>query len=235
MFKAPRKRTFCLTLCLLGALFSHHDAKSDFWDQRVLPTFSRGFDPAGFAIIGAGGISVALTQPLDYQTQAAFVDHQRLSEENSEIGDTLGTGIPGALIAITQLFMDYENGIAHADALVLTGVTTLLLKVSNKRNRPSSANRWSMPSGHTSTAFASATALTYAYGFWAAVPAYSLATLVAVSRLSDNAHWLSDTVAGATVGLFWGRATASKSSTNQTTWLPLPLEDGLFLSMRRAF
>ena len=38
-------------------------------------------------------------------------------------------------------------------------------------------------------------------GWKAAVPTYAVASYVAVSRLHDNRHWLSDVAAGAVVGI----------------------------------
>ena len=64
-----------------------------------------------------------------------------------------------------------------------------------------------MPSGHTSTSFASATYLASTYGLKWGIPAFSIATLVALERIKNDAHWLSDTIAGACLGIFWGRAT----------------------------
>ena len=56
------------------------------------------------------------------------------------------------------------------------------------------------------TSFATATSLTYAYGWKAAVIAYPIAAFVGLSRLSDDAHWGSDVVAGTFVGVFMARA-----------------------------
>jgi membrane-associated phospholipid phosphatase len=44
------------------------------------------------------------------------------------------------------------------------------------------------------------------YGWKVGLPAYSLAGLVAVSRLQRNKHYLSDVLAGATLGYIAGRA-----------------------------
>jgi membrane-associated phospholipid phosphatase len=43
------------------------------------------------------------------------------------------------------------------------------------------------------------------YGWKEGVPAYALAGLIAVSRLQRNAHYLSDVLAGATLGYIVGR------------------------------
>lgn len=56
------------------------------------------------------------------------------------------------------------------------------------------------PSGHAALAFATAASLAvlwprYRWGFFA------VATMVAIERFTENAHWLSDTVAAAALGI----------------------------------
>ena len=67
----------------------------------------------------------------------------------------------------------------------------------------------SFPSGHATSAFAVATVFAYEYRDHLAVPvaAYSLASLVAVSRVGARRHWLSDVFAGGSMGFMLGRHT----------------------------
>jgi membrane-associated phospholipid phosphatase len=65
---------------------------------------------------------------------------------------------------------------------------------------PSSGKNLCFPSGHACLAFATAAALgilwpRFRWGF------YALATIVAVERFAENAHWLSDCVAAAALGI----------------------------------
>lgn len=201
------KPMFCLHL-LLFLLFFPTGTQAHLYSHHIKPTVEDGFDSTGFIIIGSGILATALAQTQDYAVRDAYQDHQRISTSQSKVGDFLGTGIPGATIALAQIFLDREAGVAHAEALIDTFIVTSILKTANRRNRPDSENKQSMPSGHSSTTFASATSLAYAYGWAGAVPAYLLAGFTAATRWSDDAHWFSDTVAGAFVGFFWGRATA---------------------------
>lgn len=50
------------------------------------------------------------------------------------------------------------------------------------------------------------------YGWKAGVPAFLLAAGVGASRLSDDVHWASDVVAGATLGIWMGYAYSSEST-----------------------
>jgi membrane-associated phospholipid phosphatase len=65
----------------------------------------------------------------------------------------------------------------------------------------------SFPSGHTTVAFAAATvyALEYKDRPWVPVLAYSAATLIGVSRITENKHWTTDVVIGAGLGYLVGR------------------------------
>ena len=65
----------------------------------------------------------------------------------------------------------------------------------------------SFPSGHTTVAFAAATVFAKEYNNTpiVGVIAYSAATLVGLSRITENVHWASDVFVGATVGYLAGR------------------------------
>jgi membrane-associated phospholipid phosphatase len=64
----------------------------------------------------------------------------------------------------------------------------------------------SFPSGHTTVAFAAATvyAMEYKNTWWVPVLSYSAATLIGLSRITENKHWITDVVAGAALGLITG-------------------------------
>ena len=62
---------------------------------------------------------------------------------------------------------------------------------------------FSFPSGHTSSSFAAATALSSHGRSWG-IPAYILAVLIAFSRLYLYVHFPSDVIAGAAVGIICG-------------------------------
>jgi membrane-associated phospholipid phosphatase len=76
----------------------------------------------------------------------------------------------------------------------------------NPDGTPNSATTFSFPSGHAAVTFAGATVLQQHLGWKAAVPTYLIASYVAVSRLHDNRHYLSDVVFGAATGVIVGRA-----------------------------
>lgn len=65
----------------------------------------------------------------------------------------------------------------------------------------------SFPSGHAVTAFSLATvvAMQYREHVWVPILAYTTASAVALSRVTENKHWLSDSVVGGVLGYVIGR------------------------------
>lgn len=65
----------------------------------------------------------------------------------------------------------------------------------------------SFPSGHTANAFSIATVFASQYRDIKAIPiiSYSIASLVGISRLTENKHWSSDVFAGAFLGFVCGK------------------------------
>ena len=75
------------------------------------------------------------------------------------------------------------------------------------RNADGNKANNSFPSGHTTVAFAAATVYALEYKDKPLVPVlcYSAATLVGLSRITENKHWVTDVVAGAALGYLSGR------------------------------
>jgi membrane-associated phospholipid phosphatase len=114
------------------------------------------------------------------------------------------------------------------EAVFVADAVTYLLKGLNGRARPivtgdtnphdykflkgfSNGDRQSFPSGHTTSAFAAAAAVTAETGAWwprstwvIGPLMYGGATMVGLSRMYHNKHWASDVVLGAAIGTFSG-------------------------------
>ncbi len=99
---------------------------------------------------------------------------------------------------------------AGGAAIVAGGLTTAL-KYAIGRSRPYQGGDadefrpfggWnSFPSGHTTLAFAVATAIAgETRDRWSDAALYGVATLTAFARVNDDRHWTSDVVVGALVG-----------------------------------
>lgn len=93
-----------------------------------------------------------------------------------------------------------------SDAITITLMTGVVqgLKYTTNVTRPDGSNKQSFPSGHTATAFMTATMLSKEYGHispWVSVGAYTIATATGLMRMANNKHWLSDVMVGAGFGI----------------------------------
>lgn len=95
--------------------------------------------------------------------------------------------------------------VSDAFSAGLMAITVNTLKNTIHVRRPDGSASNSFPSGHTATAFMTATMMHKEYGLtrspWYSIGAYSMATATAVSRMLNNKHWLSDVMVGAGVGI----------------------------------
>ena len=177
------------------------------------------------ALIGlVGTISAISLKPVD-DDLADWVATQGESSY-SQLFNVLGDGwVQGSAaigaFAIGALTDHRRTQMIGADLVrgqILNGLVTRTLKVTVDRDRPTGGNH-SFPSGHTSATFTSAAVLDQHFGWRVGVPAYAVAGLVGWSRLRDGEHWLTDTVAGATIGMIIGRAVSARTS---AAWTVVP-------------
>ena len=93
--------------------------------------------------------------------------------------------------------------VATAGSWVVSAGVAYALKHSVKEWRPDDSDQRSFPSGHTTFAFAGATALHKEFGKvspWISVAGYGVATLTAVDRVCRDRHHWYDVCAGAAIG-----------------------------------
>lgn len=193
-------------------------------DLRVLALFAAG-------ALAAGPIDGRLTHGL----QAARYQDNAPLHRSASVVRTIGD--PGAWILSAGVYaagrIAQRPGLADAgwhagEAVLASGLFTLGVKTIAGRARPAasepadadefqllkgyrSANA-SFPSGHTTIAFAAATAFSAELSRthprasrWATPLLYTTAASVGLSRLYNNQHWASDAIVGAAVGHFVGR------------------------------
>ncbi|HEV7364287.1 MAG TPA: phosphatase PAP2 family protein [Gemmatimonadales bacterium] len=170
------------------------------------------------AIVVAGISALML---VDEPAQRYFQDHRSASSDDlastlrhfgqPEVYGTVTLGLVGAGLLTHNDELTRAGG-RLAASLFLAGGTTGVAKYVFGRSRPSEttdahqfdpfSGNDAFPSGHTTVAFALATALSDdIHRIWASIGLYTLATGVGWSRLNDNKHWLSDVAAGAVVGI----------------------------------
>ncbi|MCX6567502.1 MAG: phosphatase PAP2 family protein [Candidatus Aminicenantes bacterium] len=122
-----------------------------------------------------------------------------------------------------------ETAVLASSAMLQSGILVTFLKGIFGRQRPfwaDGVDHWSgpagfferfesgqrgrydsFPGGHSITAFSLATvvAMQYRKSVWVPILAYATATGVALSRVTENKHWLSDSLVGSVLGYVIGR------------------------------
>ena len=166
-------------------------------------------------LLGTAGLGALLAYKIDDRVQDYSQMERLLPDRVSQFGDLYG-GIWSAWllpvsIIITSKVVDESNRELleklefATSALVANGITTIILKELIGRKRPNGSSNRSMPSGHTSHSFAVAAVANELYGHKVGTAAYLIAGLVAISRINDNDHYLSDVIVGAGLGTVIGR------------------------------
>ena len=89
-------------------------------------------------------------------------------------------------------------------SIIFTQLVVNSLKLACGVLRPDESNFFSFPSGHTATAFMTATPLYKEYGFkgiWVSLVAYASAIVTGMTRILNNRHWIIDVIVGAALGI----------------------------------
>ncbi len=172
------------------------------------------------------------------KVQAYSKERGLLSYDMSKFGDLTGQVIPNVLYIsgsyIYGKFNDETRSLRRiklmAKATFYSGLTTMILKNVIGQRRPDSENRQSFPSGHTTTAFAFASVIAMEHEWYWGTAAYAMATVTGVSRIHDNAHYIHDVVAGATIGSAFGIA-LSKLADDDAQYSFIPTQGGAMLGL----
>jgi len=162
---------------------------------------------------------VILSQNIDVRLLKSINSEEILNSDkyfrfisNSDAYAVIGT--PVVLAGVGLIRNDdkmLRNAFVMAAASIVNEGVTYALKYSINRDRPfetypeivkkAKAGSPSFPSGHTSSAFATATSLSLSYPKWyIIVPSFAYAGTVAYSRMCLGVHYPSDVAAGALIG-----------------------------------
>lgn len=180
--------------------------------------------PQALAIAGATGASTAA----DDDVEDYFTGVERLGGAGDVVSNAavLGAGF-GTVIVTGWLSENSRNRSMSYDlmqGLLMANAVAYAIKLPVQRERPDGGN-FSFPSGHAANTFTFAGILAHHYGWKVGVPLHALAALVSLSRLDLESHWLSDTVAGAGLGLLVAHAVVRKSGlpspSPNLSWVPV--------------
>jgi len=94
--------------------------------------------------------------------------------------------------------------VSDAFSIALMAAVTNGVKYTAQRPRPDGSANNSFPSGHSATAFMTATMLHMEYGDrlpWVSFAGYTTSSVIALSRLIRNKHYMTDVMAGSFIGI----------------------------------
>jgi membrane-associated phospholipid phosphatase len=182
--------------------------------------------------LGIGGALALAAMPAD-KSLTTRVSASAPLDRVFEVGSPAGNGLTQIATAAGSYLIGRATGHAKlqaigADLIRAQGVNAVLtqgLKVSVGRRRPN-GGRYSLPSGHASASFATATVLQRHAGWKAGVPAYGLAAYIAASRLQENRHYASDVIFGAALGITAGRTVTIGRGAQRFAIAPMPTASG---------
>lgn len=190
------------------------------------------------AILGAGlawQYDVAIHDTLRNRVADPMILDHRLSYWTSFGGEGYVDVAIFGILAMADGKRGEKAALAGMTALTAAGVASRIGKLAFRFERPSYdptrkvmfSDRLiaadAMPSGHTMAAFATAAVIAGYYPRFAPF-AYGLATWVALARVQQSTHWMSDTVVGAGMGLLFGWAAVEV--TNGISLSPVITEGG---------
>ena len=150
--------------------------------QKINVNRNTEFDPA-FKSITNSAFPLSIATPVVMYTIGLIQKDSLIKQKALFIGETF---LASAFITIAS------KSIIKRDRPYVTHPSIQPLSVEGS---------YSMPSGHTSSAFATATSLSMAYPKWyVVVPSFVWASSVGYSRMHLGVHYPSDVLVGALVG-----------------------------------
>lgn len=161
-------------------------------------------------IVGAGALAASRWDDEGIEeAQEHFGPTSRFTAGNIGGGFLLQAGASFGVYTLARLTHNEKMSAAGSDlvrAHILSQGVVQVGKMLTQRPRPDGSNNHSLPSGHTASAFATASVLQRHFGWKVGVPAYGFGAYVAASRMSANKHNLSDVLMGAAIGIAAGHS-----------------------------
>jgi len=167
--------------------------------------------PAALVVYGGLSFVVKPIRNVDYYFKGYVARTD--PNYNSKAADYLQLS-PVVLVYALNLAGD-EGQNRFVDRTALLALSGLFLTVADgskylaHRDRPYGTDPLSFPSGHTGAAFMAAEFLAQEYSWkspWYGALGYTIATTTGILRIYGKAHWFSDCVAGAGIGMLSTKA-----------------------------
>ncbi len=201
-----------LTLLILACLICAAPLRAQYAEKRASPSNEeekvfelRQLYAPGLLILGGTAIHFTSHDSVDGSLRSSIMDW-RGNASGTRVDDyiqylpvvlDLGLGLTG--VKAEKKFVDrgIEAVLAYGSMAVLVYGCKLLVDSP----RPDGSDNSSFPSGHAAKAFTGAELVRMEYGPWWGLGAYVAAAATSVLRLYNDAHWFSDVLVGAGIGI----------------------------------
>jgi membrane-associated phospholipid phosphatase len=226
-------------------------------DTRLYFTAPLRWDESDWLFLGGSLAAIAVAHDFDSRVRAHFAPVGAAGLTGSD-PNSIRDAIPAASLVVgTWLVSEVtDDSFANTEAYTMveaagfSTVTAEALKYAAGRARPDQTtdpNDWrdagsSFPSLHATAAFAVGTVFAESgsddYRWFRRLLGYGMATATGYLRVHGNQHWLSDTVAGAALGIASGRFATHRRLQRLHDWTvsfaPSP-DGGLMMTVSRIF
>lgn len=197
-----------------------HDAAHCFhWQQLITPV----------AMIGIGTIPLYCSTANGWEME---LQHAMAGSQALHIDDYAQYAPMAAIYGLNLCGIKGRHNFGDRTMLLATSYMIMGLSVNGLKHtvgrlRPNGSSHTSFPSGHTATAFMGAEFLRMEYrdtAPWVGYTGYAMAICVGLLRVYNNAHYFSDVLAGAGIGIL---------SVRIAYWICPPVQRLLF-GLRRS-
>ena len=217
-------------------------------DTKLYFTSPLRWDEVDWLYFGGALVAIGVAHSYDGRVRDHFAGSKAILNGGQD-KNTLRDAAPTvALIAGTGLyaaFIDDHDGYRETWSLLeagaFSGATAEVLGYAFGRERPDATaapNEWrksgdSFPSLHTTVAFAVGTVFAESgndeYRWIRRIIGYGIAGATGYVRVQENVHWLSDSVAGAALGIATARFVLDRQETQNRAALQFPPVKGGWL------
>jgi membrane-associated phospholipid phosphatase len=220
-------------------------------DTKLYFTSPLRWDEADWLYFGGALAAIGAAHSFDERVRDHFATGSKAVLNGGQDRNSLRDAVPAAaLIAGSGLyaaFIDDHDGYREIWSLIeagaFSGATAEVLGYAFGRERPdetAAPNEWhtgadSFPSLHTTVAFAVGTVFAESgndeYRWIRRIIGYGVASATGYVRVQENVHWLSDSVAGAALGIATARFVLNRQQTQNPAALQFqPVKNGWLIS-----
>jgi membrane-associated phospholipid phosphatase len=251
---------FFWAACCLGPVAVHAADSFSFAealeDTKLYFTAPLRWDGEDWLYFGGALVAIGAAHQFDRNVRDHFATGSQAALNGGENKNSLRDAIPtAALIGGTGLYAwfirdteGYQETWALVEAAVFSSATAEVLGYATGRERPdatTSPNQWgqggdSFPSLHATSAWAVGTVFAESgndeYRWLRRILGYGVALGTSYVRISENVHWLSDTVGGAALGIATARFVLNRQGEDAKTSMQFqPTRDGWLISYAVRF